>query len=147
MVVKRKWAQPKDDPMPIKKFEFVFEVNAEDIPKLARAVSIRVKGQQEPETVTTLPTSKPLALPAPLAGRTPPNGRMGSKAVILFYLAAHKRAVSKELKAALEEAGYSAKTYNGLIWNMKANKLISGSAQGYRILDKGSKMLDTVGDE
>jgi hypothetical protein len=143
--------------MPIKSFTFAFKIDAKDlltyVVEKNLAVDIHATGtkRQEPEAVAALPPAQQLlALPAPhpIAGeRKSPNGRMGSKAVVLFYLAAHKRAVAKELKTALIGAGYRASTYNGLMWQLKKEKLVAQSAQGFRILNSGLKKLDTVGDE
>jgi hypothetical protein len=143
--------------MPIKSFTFAFKLDAKDlltyVVERNIAVDIQATGtkRQEPEAAPALPpVEQLLALPAPhpIAGeRKSPNGRMGSKAVVLFYLAAHKRAVAKELKAALMGAGYRVSTYNGLMWQLKKEKLVAQSAQGFRILNSGLKKLDKVGDE
>jgi hypothetical protein len=63
------------------------------------------------------------------------------------YLAQHKRATAAQLKVALVGAGYSVKSYNGLTWHLKREGLVSQSAQGYRILDKGLKKLDVMENE
>jgi hypothetical protein len=142
--------------MPIKSFTFAFKIDAKDllayVVEKNIAVDIHATGtkRQEPEVVETIPQlPQPLALSAPssINSRKPTGGRMGSKAVILLYLAANKRATPSQLKVALREAGYRTSTYNGLMFILKANKLVSGSAQGYRILNKGLKMLDTARDE
>jgi hypothetical protein len=138
--------------MPIKSFTFAFKIDAKELLNYVVeknvAVDIHATGtkRQEQEAVALPSTPQPLALPAPqpIAGeRKSPNGRMGSKAVVLFYLAKHGRAAAKDLKVALMEAGYSVSTYNGLMWVLKKEGLVSRSAQGYRILNKGLKKLDT----
>jgi hypothetical protein len=142
--------------MPAKTISATFKLDIKDfinlVVKKNMAVDIHVTGtkRQEPEPIVTLPAQQVFALPAPhpIAGeRKSPHGRMGSKAAVLFYIAQNKRATAAQLKEALEEAGYSKKTYNGLMFNMQREKLVAKSAQGYRILNAGLKKLDTVGDE
>jgi DNA-binding IclR family transcriptional regulator len=70
------------------------------------------------------------------------DGRIGGKAVILFYLTAHKQATAAELRAAIEEAGYKSSTFAGLIWTMKRDGLVLHSTKGYSISSKGLKKLD-----
>jgi hypothetical protein len=141
--------------MPIKSFTFAFKIDAKDllayVVERNIAVDIHATGtkRQEPEPAVLPAMQQPLALPAPhpIAGeRKPRNGRLGSKAVILFYLVTHKQAKAHELIAALEEAGYKAATFNSLMWHLKTNKLVSGSDAkgGYHILNKGLKQLDTA---
>jgi hypothetical protein len=142
--------------MPIKSFTFAFRLDAKDLLAYVVEKNVQVdiqatgsKRQAEPE-VQSLPATQPmLALPAPhpIAGeRKSPDGRLGSKAVVLFYLAQHGRATTSQLKAALVEAKYRASTYNGLMWSLKKDGLVSQSAQGYRILNKGLKKLDDVAE-
>jgi hypothetical protein len=141
--------------MPIKSFTFAFKLDAKEllayVVERNIAVDIHATGTKRQEPELALPaTQQPLALPAPhpLAGeRRAKNGRIGSKAVILFYLAQHERAKPAQLKVALQEAGYQASTYNGLMFSLKKEGLITQSAQGYRLLNKGLKKLDIEGAE
>jgi hypothetical protein len=136
--------------MPIKSFTFAFKLDAKEllayVVERNIAVDIHATGtkRQELEPAALPASQQPLALPAPhpIGVRRDTHGRMGSKAAVLFYLAAHKRAMAKDLKAALVEAGYKASTYNGLMWGLKQEGLVSQSAEGYRILNKGLKKLD-----
>jgi hypothetical protein len=139
--------------MPIKSFTFAFKLDAKELLEYVVnrniAVDIHATGtkRQEQEVAELSPPAKLLALPAPhpLAGeRKSGNGRIGSKAVVLFHLAQHERASAAQLKAALLEAGYKSSTINNLIYTMKKEGLVSLSSQGYRILNKGLKKLDTV---
>jgi hypothetical protein len=137
--------------LPIKSFTFAFKLDAKEllayVVERNIAVDIHATGtkRQEPEVAALPPASQLLTLPAPrpIAGqRRMSDGRIGSKAAILFYLTQHQLATPAQLKVALEEAGYSVKTYNGLMWNMVQEKLVTKSPQGYRILNKGLKKLD-----
>jgi hypothetical protein len=112
------------------------------------AVDIHATGtkRHEQETVALPSPPQPLALPAPhpiVGERKSGNKRIGSKAVVLFYLAQHGRATNAQLRDALVKAGYKSSTINNLIWSMKDKGLVARSAQGYRILNKGLKKLDT----
>jgi hypothetical protein len=137
--------------MPIKSFTFAFKLDAKELLNYVVEKNLQVDihatgSKRQEQEVAALPATEPmLALPAPhpIPGERALNGRMGSKAVVLFYLAMHKRASSKELGAALIEAGYKHNTLNNLLHTMKADGLVSRSAQGYRILSKGLKVLDT----
>ena len=139
--------------MPIKSFTFAFKLDAKELLEYVVnrniAVDIHATGtkRQEQETAELPAPPQMLALPAPhpIAGeRKDPHGRLGSRAVVLFYLAAHKRASGIELKDALVKAGYKASTSHGLLWNLKMEKVIAKTSQGYRILNKGLKMLDAT---
>jgi hypothetical protein len=138
--------------MPVKSFTFAFKLDAAELLKYVVdrniAVDIHATGTKRQELEpAVLPAQPMLALPAPhpiVGERRDSRGRMGSKAVVLFYLAKHKRAVTKELKVALAEAGYSAKSYNGLMWHLKQDGLVAQSAQGFRLLNKGLKTLDAA---
>jgi hypothetical protein len=136
--------------MPIKSFTFAFKLDAKELLSYVVekniAVDIHATGtKRQEQEATELPSpASMLALPAPrpIVGRRTLGGRIGSKAVVLFYLAAHKRASCNELKVALVEAGYRASSCDGLLWSLKTKKLVARSPQGYRILNKGLKMLD-----
>jgi hypothetical protein len=139
--------------MPIKSFTFAFKIDAKDLLSYVAEKNLQVDIQASGSSkklaeleVEALPAPQPmLALPAPhpISGqRKDPAGRIGSRAVILFYLAAHKRARAKDIKAALVQAGYKEHTFNSLIWTMKGEGLVSSSSQGYRLLNKGLKKID-----
>jgi hypothetical protein len=140
--------------MPIKSFTFAFKLDAKEllayVVERNIAVDIHATGtkRQELEPAAIPTTQQPLALPAPhtLAGERASNGRIGSRAAILFYLAQHGRATPSQLRAALVEAGYKPHTYNNLMHVLKRDGLVSQSAQGYRILNKGLKKLDVVAE-
>jgi hypothetical protein len=142
--------------MPIKSFTFAFKLDAKEllayVVERNIAVDIHATGTkrvQEPESAVLPAPQRHLALPAPhpIVGERTSSGRIGSKAVVLFYLAAHKRAKAKELKVALMEAGYKASTMNNLMWAMREEGLISRSVEGYRILNKGLQKLDDTAEE
>jgi hypothetical protein len=141
--------------MPIKSFTFAFKVDAKELLSYVIekniAVDIHATGtKRQEQEVVALPAVQPrLALPSPhpIAGERRSQGRIGSRAVVLFYLAQHGRAKAKELKVALMEAGYKASTMNNLMWAMREEGLISRSVEGYRILNKGLQKLEaTEGD-
>jgi hypothetical protein len=139
--------------MPIKSFTFAFKLDAKEllayVVERNIAVDIHATGTkrvQEPESAVLPAPQRHLALPAPhpLTGERTSSGRIGSKAVVLFYLAQHGRATAGQLKVALVEAGYKPSTMNNLMWSMREEGLIARSAQGYRILNKGLNKLDVA---
>lgn len=141
--------------MAIKQFHFSFKLDAKDLLEYVteRNVAVEIQAYGSPpkkhkEQKQLVAPPQMLALPPPTP-REPGKRKVGAMDSILIFCAMHSDefVTTDGIKTLLVQQGYSGKSINSALWNLKNNGLIrgvKGTRGRYRVTPKGIRTAEEI---